>query len=172
MNILFVQTNTNTYLRPFPVGPALVAARLRGDGHELRFVDLMGEKHPARIAADAARESRPELVCFSIRNRDNQMMQRYDDPLPGVRDTIAAVREATEAPFLLGGTAFSTYPARILGYMSAGRRTSRRPAWPSAMRRDASPAIRSPSPGIPASIPRTTISSSGAATSAAIGMRP
>jgi radical SAM superfamily enzyme YgiQ (UPF0313 family) len=119
MNILFVQTNTNTYLRPFPVGPALVAARLRGDGHELRFVDLMGEKHPARIAADAARESRPELVCFSIRNRDNQMMQRYDDPLPGVRDTIAAVREATEAPFLLGGTAFSTYPARILGYMSA-----------------------------------------------------
>ncbi len=29
MRILFAQTNTNPYLNPFPLGAALVAARLR-----------------------------------------------------------------------------------------------------------------------------------------------
>lgn len=119
MNILFVQTNTNRYLYPLPIGPAMVAAGLRDAGHEVRFVDLMGEKHPARAAAGAAREFGPDLACFSIRNRDNQMMHRYSDPLPEVRDIIDAVRTATQAPFLLGGTAFSTFPARMLEYMGA-----------------------------------------------------
>ena len=119
MRILFVQTNSNTALIPLPIGATMVAARLREDGHTVRFVDLMGEKRPADIAAGAAREFNPELVCYSIRNRDNQTLERFADPLPGIRDVVAAVRGVTPAPALLGGTAFSTYPARMLQYMNA-----------------------------------------------------
>jgi radical SAM superfamily enzyme YgiQ (UPF0313 family) len=119
MKILFIQTNTNPVLIPLPIGAAMVAQRLRDDGHSLRFVDLMGEKAPPVVAAAAARDVTPDLICFSIRNRDNQAMKGYCDPLPGIRDVVAAVRLAHPAPTLLGGTAFSTFPARMLEYMDA-----------------------------------------------------
>ncbi|MFA6232843.1 MAG: radical SAM protein [Bacteroidota bacterium] len=119
MKILFIQTNMNPYLMPLPIGPAIVAAQLKHDGHDLRFVDLMGESDPVHSVRQAAAEMRPDLVCASIRNRDNQWMKKYDDPLPRIREVLTAVREATAAPLLLGGTAFSTFPRRMLEYMNA-----------------------------------------------------
>ncbi len=119
MKILFIQTNMNRSLMPLPIGPAMVAAQLRHDGHDLRFVDLMGEKDPVYIARKAAREMQPDLICASIRNRDNQSKQKYDDPLPRIREVLTAVREASAAPLLLGGTAFTTFPHRMLEYFWA-----------------------------------------------------
>jgi len=119
MKILLVQTNTFVQLMPLPIGPAMVAARLREEGHEVRFCDLMAEKHPVETAARMAREFVPDLVCFSIRNRDNQLMLAYNDPMPGIRDTVTAVRGVTSAPLLLGGTAFTTFPERMLEYLDA-----------------------------------------------------
>jgi len=114
MRILVVYTNTYSYLSPTPIGASLVAARLRRAGHEVRFVDLMFAKDPVRTAVEAAREHRPELTCFSIRNRDNMMPDAYFDPIPLIMRIIAGVREACPVPSLLGGTAFTTYPARLL----------------------------------------------------------
>lgn len=119
MKILFIQTNTNSSLIPLPVGPAIVAARLREDGHDVAFVDLMGERNPVRTAVDAARAFVPALVCYSVRNRDNQTMLRYEDPLPGIRNIVGAVHDVTHVPSLLGGTAFTTYPTRLLEYLLA-----------------------------------------------------
>jgi radical SAM superfamily enzyme YgiQ (UPF0313 family) len=114
LRILVVYTNTYSFLNPSPLGASLVAARLRRDGHDVRFVDLMFEKHPEEAAAQAAREHQPELSCFSIRNRDNQDPTDYFDPIPQVTRVIQAVREAAPSPALLGGTAFTTYPSRLL----------------------------------------------------------
>ncbi len=119
MKILFLQTNMNRYLVPLPIGPAMVARQLQHDGHDLRFVDLMGERDPVAAALRELRDLQPDLVCASIRNRDNQWMRKYDDPLPGIRELLAAVRAATRAPLLLGGTAFTTFPSRMLDYMQA-----------------------------------------------------
>ncbi len=119
MKILFLQTNMNRYLVPLPIGPAMVARQLEYDGHDMRFVDLMGESDPERTAREAAAEHQPDLICASIRNRDNQWMKKYDDPLPRIRQVIAAVREAASAPLLLGGTAFTTFPRRMLEYFDA-----------------------------------------------------
>lgn len=112
MRILFVQTNTYRLLTPLPLGATLVAARLRRDGHELRFVDLMRDRHPARTVENAAREFRPELVCYSIRNRDNMDPDDYFDPVPLIVELIERVRGVAPAPILLGGTAFTTYTRR------------------------------------------------------------
>ena len=119
MKILFLQTNMNSYLMPLPIGPAMVAQQLRRDGHELRFVDLMGESDPERVATHAAGEMQPELICASVRNRDNQWMRKYDDPLPRIRGVISTMRQSFDAPLLLGGTAFSTFPRRMLEYFDA-----------------------------------------------------
>lgn len=125
MRILFVQTNTNTTLMPLPVGPAMAAWRLRREGHDVRFLDLMGERDPVAAARRATMEFQPDLACFSIRNRDNQSLLKYHDPLPGIRSIVEAVRVAsmgtngTSAPALLGGTAFTTFPERMLEYFGA-----------------------------------------------------
>ncbi|MCZ7557285.1 MAG: cobalamin-dependent protein [Bacteroidia bacterium] len=119
MNILFVQTNSNRMLVPLPIGAAMVARTLQTDGHRVRFLDLMGEKNPASIAGEVSAELQPDLVCYSVRNRDNQSMLDYHDPLPEIQKICEAVRAVCRAPALLGGTAFTTFPERMLEYLGA-----------------------------------------------------
>lgn len=119
MKVLCVQTNTNAYLWPLPIGAAMVAQRLRDDGHEVAFCDCMGERDASAAAARHAHDFAPDLVCCSIRNRDNQSLLGYHDPLPSIRGIIDAVRRATPAPVVLGGTAFTTFPGRMLEAMDA-----------------------------------------------------
>jgi len=114
MKILVVQTNTYRLLAPTPLGASLVAARLRRDGHDVRFVDLMHAAEPVKSAAAAAADFRPDLACYSIRNRDNMNPRDYCDPIPSVAEIVDTVRKATSAPALLGGTGFTTFPARVL----------------------------------------------------------
>lgn len=97
----------------------MVARQLQHDRHDLRFVDLMRERDPVTTALRELRDLQPDLVCALIRNRDNQWMRKYDDPLPRIRELLAAVRATTTAPLLLGGTAFTTFPRRMLDYMRA-----------------------------------------------------
>jgi anaerobic magnesium-protoporphyrin IX monomethyl ester cyclase len=119
MRILFVQTNTYRLLNPSPIGASLVARSLQKNGHEVRFLDLMYANDPAAAARGAAEEFKPELSCFSIRNRDNMMWAKYFDPLPIIRSIVEAVRDASSATILLGGTAFTTFPIRFLEELKA-----------------------------------------------------
>jgi radical SAM superfamily enzyme YgiQ (UPF0313 family) len=119
MRILFVQTNTYGLLAPTPLGASLVAARLRRDGHNVRFVDLMHERDPEKSGVAAAEDFRPDLACFSIRNRDNMNIQDYFDPIPQIARIIERVRKVSNAPALLGGTAFTTFPTRVLQAVQA-----------------------------------------------------
>ncbi|GAG15016.1 unnamed protein product, partial [marine sediment metagenome] len=104
---------------PAPLGASLVASRLRRDGHEVRFLDLMFAGSPALEAARTALEFKPDLVCYSIRNIDNQSPAPFFDPLPVIRSIVSAVRTAWPKPTLLGGTAFTTFPARLLEALNA-----------------------------------------------------
>lgn len=114
MKVLVVQTNTYRLLFPTPLGASLVAGRLRRDGHEVRFIDLMHARDPLQAVVEAAASFRPGLACFSIRNRDNMNPLDYLDPIPVIAEIIDAMRKVTNAPALLGGTAFTTFPARVL----------------------------------------------------------
>lgn len=119
MKILFVQTNTYRLLNPSPLGAALVAGRLQKDGHDVRFLDLMYAENPVASARRAVETLKPDLSCFSIRNRDNMMLVKYFDPLPMLRSIVEAVRGASPATTLLGGTAFTTFPFRFLEELQA-----------------------------------------------------
>lgn len=118
MKVLVLYTNTYRVFAPAPLGASLVAARLRRDGHEVRFLDLMFAHRPAVLAAQTAQEFQPELVCYSIRNVDNQSSDFFD-PLPGLRSVVAAVRGVSSATTLLGGTAFTTFPTQFLEALEA-----------------------------------------------------
>ena len=119
MKILMVCTNSYRMIAPAPLGASLVASRLRKDGHRVRFLDLMFARDSAREAAQVARGFGPDLVCYSIRNVDNQSCMDYFDPLPGIQAVVSAVRSASPSPSLLGGTAFTTFPAQYLNILGA-----------------------------------------------------
>ena len=119
MKVLIIYTNTYRMIAPAPLGASLVAARLRRAGHQVRLLDLMFARHPAKAAAEAAREFGPDLVGFSIRNVDSQSSLYPFDPLPAIEGIVAAVRAACPAPALLGGTAFTTFPTQYLERLGA-----------------------------------------------------
>lgn len=120
MRILIVYANRLRMLAPAPLGAALVADRLRRDGHEVRLLDLMFAPSATRAVADAVRAVRPDLIGFSLRNRDNQSAAAYYDALPPTRAIVAAARAvAPAAIILLGGTAFTTFPAAYLRELDA-----------------------------------------------------
>ncbi len=119
MRIMVVYTNRNRMLCPAPIGALLVAHRLRQAGHQVTFVDLMHEKEPAKRLAAALAETSPELVCFSIRNVDNQMMAELDRPLDEIVPLATLVKQHTKAPLLLGGTAVTTFPVQIRALLGA-----------------------------------------------------
>ena len=119
MRILMVYPNRNRYLCPAPVGALLVTERLRHDGHDVRFLDLMHARDPQASLRAALAEHRPELVGFSIRNVDNQTMGNLDQPLDEAAELAALVKRESAAPLLLGGTAVTTFPARIRAKLGA-----------------------------------------------------
>jgi hypothetical protein len=119
MKVLMVYTNTYRMFAPAPLGASLVASRLRRDGHDIRFLDLMFARSPAVEAARSALEFKPDLVCYSIRNIDNQSPAPFFDPLPVIQSIGSAVHRAWPTPTLLGGTAFTTFPAQFLEALSA-----------------------------------------------------
>ncbi|MDO8673468.1 MAG: cobalamin-dependent protein [Dehalococcoidia bacterium] len=119
MRTLMINTNTYRTIAPAPIGASLVASRLRREGHEVRFLDLMFARDPVSTAAKVTREFDPELICFSIRNVDTQSSTSFFDPLPTINKIVGSVLQVTRAPTLLGGTAFTTFPAQFLEVLGA-----------------------------------------------------
>ena len=119
MRILFVNTNRYKFLAPAPIGAMIVADRLKRDGHTVRFLDLMHSKSPMNDIESAVIETNPELLCFTIRNRDTQEMENYIDPLPDVVDIVSKAQSVCDAPSLIGGTAVSTFPSQMRKAMNS-----------------------------------------------------
>jgi radical SAM superfamily enzyme YgiQ (UPF0313 family) len=119
MKVLMVASNSYRMMAPAPLGASLVAARLRRDGHQVRLLDLMFSPAPSAEAARVAREFRPDLVCYSLRNVDSQSYTQPFDPLPELQAVVVSVRANWPVTTLLGGTAFTTFPVQYMELLQA-----------------------------------------------------
>jgi radical SAM superfamily enzyme YgiQ (UPF0313 family) len=165
MQILMVAANTERINLPtLPLGAALVAAAARGAGHEVAFLDLMFEPDPGEALRRAIRSVQPELIGVSVRNIDDQEMARPTFLLDKVRPVIAACRQVSAAPVVLGGAGYTIFPAATLEYLGAdygicGEGEAAFPALLAALEGAGNPA-RVPgvhSPGHPPREPRATV---------------
>ncbi|MBI4700405.1 MAG: cobalamin B12-binding domain-containing protein [Deltaproteobacteria bacterium] len=111
MKLLLVYANRNEYLLPPPVGLMLLTAPLRADGHEVAVVDLMAERHPDAVLAEALERHKPDLVGLSLRNLDNQDFKAPQSPLDDYARWVALAGE--HAPTIVGGSALTTLPERL-----------------------------------------------------------
>lgn len=118
MKILLIYTNRFRYLSPPPVGLTYLVNPLKEQGHEVRILDLMFSKNPLLDIETVIQEFKPSLAGFSIRNLDNQNMLDLKNPLPEIKEFVAAVKSKGIIT-VLGGRAFTTMPEEMLEYMGA-----------------------------------------------------
>jgi len=118
MKILLLSTNKNRFLAPPPLGLAMIADSVAGS-HDVELIDFMWEKQPEAKAMRSIREFRPDVIGVSLRNLDDQDSRSAQSPIAEIKPFISDVRRVSRSPLVLGGTAFTTFPAEMLEYLEA-----------------------------------------------------
>ncbi len=119
MRVLFISFNSSRLLMPpFPLGLASLVASL-GPGHPFRVIDFMFEPHLRQKVLDVLEEFQPELIPLSLRNIDNQDSCFPEFFFPEAQEFSRWLRIHTQAPIVLGGSAFSICPQELLDYLKA-----------------------------------------------------
>jgi radical SAM superfamily enzyme YgiQ (UPF0313 family) len=121
LNVLIVSANS---LPAAPTGPAYVAGAALRAGHDVEIFEcLFAQDAPAELKARIER-FRPDVVGISIRlvhgfaiDASMPYNTRAIDFRPGVKQIVAAIRQATGAPIILGGPGFNYYARDWLDYL-------------------------------------------------------
>ena len=120
MRVLLISANTETIsMTIIPVGLGVVATATTRAGHEVELLDLMMEKEPEMAIRNAISGFNPQIIGISVRNIDDQSMARPRFLLEKAKGTVAACRQNSSAPVVLGGAGYSIFPESALEYLSA-----------------------------------------------------
>jgi radical SAM superfamily enzyme YgiQ (UPF0313 family) len=119
VRMLFFSLNSSRLLMPtFPLGLASLVASL-GPGHSFRVIDFMFEADPRQKVLATLEDFQPELITLSLRNIDNQDSCFPELFFPEAQEFCRWLRTRTQAPVVLGGSAFSICPQELLDYLEA-----------------------------------------------------
>jgi radical SAM superfamily enzyme YgiQ (UPF0313 family) len=120
MRILLISANTETINMPvLPLGLACVAEAVQNAGHEIKLLDLMNEHDGRLVLEDVISEFQPEIIGISVRNIDDQCMEKPRFLLDSVEDVVSDCRRHTDAPIIIGGAGYSIFPESCLEYLGA-----------------------------------------------------
>jgi radical SAM superfamily enzyme YgiQ (UPF0313 family) len=120
LKVLLISANTERINLPtLPLGLALVGAAVRAAGHEVVLLDLLCEPDPTAATRRAIETLRPDAIGISIRNIDDQCMEKPRFLLGQASDLVATCRAWSSAPLVLGGAGYSIFPAVALSYLGA-----------------------------------------------------
>src|SRR2546423_10865975 len=120
MRALLISANTEKIPDPvYPIGAAAVGAAARRAGHEVEAIDLCFAADRRALVVDAIRDFAPNAVGLSLRNLDNSAYPENSSYIDDYHALVGWVREATEAPIILGGAGFTVMPTTILEELHA-----------------------------------------------------
>ncbi|MFO7870764.1 MAG: lipid biosynthesis B12-binding/radical SAM protein [Kiritimatiellia bacterium] len=115
MRVLLVSANRERVPCPVaPIGLLYLAEVLLSRGVEVSILDLCFSDDVESDIRRRLKEFPPSLIGVSIRNIDNLSFPGIVSYVPGLRRAVTALRRNSEAPVVLGGSAFSLFPARLL----------------------------------------------------------
>lgn len=110
--ILLISSNRCADPYPvFPLGLAHVDTALRGAGHVTELFDCQSDP---RTLEDVVGAFDPQYVGISCRNVDDVQYVKRETFFDHAVTVAHQVRACTAAPIVLGGSAFSLYPQRLL----------------------------------------------------------
>ncbi|HTY90500.1 MAG TPA: radical SAM protein [Methanocella sp.] len=118
MKVLLVYMNRYRPMAPPPIGIAYLVEPLRREGHDVKVVDLMFSRDPEGELRRAIAGFRPDVAGLSLRNVDNQDM-RHTQYFVDDAKRLAGIVKSAGVTTVLGGTAFTTFPAQMLEYLGA-----------------------------------------------------
>jgi radical SAM superfamily enzyme YgiQ (UPF0313 family) len=120
MRVLLVSANTEKINMPtLPLGLACVAAATQKAGHDVVMVDLMTEQDVRSLLKGAIEGFRPDLIGLSVRNIDDQNMEKPRFLLDPVKEIVAGCRSLSDAAIVLGGAGYSIFPEEALSFLDA-----------------------------------------------------
>src|SRR5436190_24936 len=115
MRVLLVSANQERSPDPVaPLGLCYVATATADAGHDVSTIDLCFSEDVNADLRSAIAAGRPEAIGISFRNVDNCAWPDTVSYLPHYRRVVQACQAASEAPVVLGGSAFTTMPAYYL----------------------------------------------------------
>ncbi len=110
--VLLVSSNRCELPYPvFPLGLTYVDTALRAAGYVTRLWDCQLD---AATLETVLAEFQPDFVGISCRNVDDIVYQSQETYFEFPVDIVARVRAVARCPVVLGGSAFSLYPERLL----------------------------------------------------------
>jgi radical SAM superfamily enzyme YgiQ (UPF0313 family) len=120
MRVLLISANTEQINMPvLPLGLACVAAALDSQGHTVKMLNLMMQADVRAALHEAIVEFNPEIIGISVRNIDDQNMERPRFLLEAVKDIMAICRKYSGATIVLGGAGYSIFPQATLDFLDA-----------------------------------------------------
>jgi radical SAM superfamily enzyme YgiQ (UPF0313 family) len=102
-----------------PIGACIIAETAQRAGHEVKLLDLMFERDPARAIQWTLEKFNPDVVGLSVRNIDNNDIQSPSFFIKELVPLIDTIRRITSTIIVLGGAAVSVMPEELLRYTGA-----------------------------------------------------
>ena len=110
--VLLISANRCTSPDPvFPLGLAYLSAALRQAGYDCCWLDSL--VHQDQLEG-VLRESQPDFVAVSLRNIDDVLIRKKETFFDALPPLMTAIRREFKGPIILGGSAFSLFPQRLL----------------------------------------------------------
>lgn len=107
--------NTNRMTPPIaPLGLDYVAEAVARSGHMVEVADLALAEAPTTELRDRLAQIQPTLVGLTFRNVDDCFWPSGRSFLPDLEAQLKVVRDATDAPVVLGGVGFSIFAEAIV----------------------------------------------------------
>jgi len=120
IKVLFISANTERInITPLPLGLSSVFLATQDAGHKVKLVDLMAENDYRSSISEVVDSFAPEIIGISVRNIDDQNMEKPRFLLDQVKKVVACCRNISRVPIVLGGAGFSIFPAAALNYLQA-----------------------------------------------------
>jgi radical SAM superfamily enzyme YgiQ (UPF0313 family) len=120
MKVLLISANREDInMVTLPMGLACVATAVEKAGHAVRLLDLLSIKDIPAALKDAICIDQPEVIGVSVRNIDDQIMDKGRFLLDQAKEVVRLCREFSAAPIVLGGAGYSIFPESALEYLEA-----------------------------------------------------
>ena len=151
MRVLLISANKEEInMRTWPLGLACVAAATRQAGHEVEMLDLVDAKDPESYIRETVQSFQPELIGVSVRNIDDQRMEKTVFLLEQAKEVVDICRAVSDAPLVLGGAGYSMFPESVLAYLDVdmGIQGEGEMAFPALLERIGRGADLSEAPGL------------------------
>ena len=121
--ILLISSNTTVEPLPvYPLGLALIAAALKGKGHDVKQFDFLYDQQICETPVEAIITGfDPDFIGISIRNIDNvdSLTINSNWSLAAIKQLVSDIKKISDKPIVIGGPAFSIMPEQIMDYTKA-----------------------------------------------------